>query len=156
MVYSDFQHLGLGSVFMPGKYLLTFIACFIVGCGCISLHADATPTKDIVRLQYTEGKSSPIILKDWQVPVLQGASSCGIYPWSLYEIDGIAPMLVARRKELGWTQQDLAKLAGLTLQQVHTNEATKYASVTLKEISRIARVLDRGRTIRYHVHHGKK
>jgi DNA-binding XRE family transcriptional regulator len=141
---------------MPGKYLLTFIICFIVGGGWKFLRADATPTKDVVRLQYTDGKSSPIILKDSQVPVLQGVSNCGIYPWSLYEIDGIAPMLVARRKELGWTQQDLAKRAGLTLQQVRTNEATKYASVTLKEISRIARVLDRGRTIRHRVRHAKK
>jgi transcriptional regulator with XRE-family HTH domain len=50
--------------------------------------------------------------------------------------------LIQSRKDLGWTQKNLADKLGVTEQQVQKLEASKYAGARLSTLIRVARALD--------------
>jgi transcriptional regulator with XRE-family HTH domain len=51
--------------------------------------------------------------------------------------------LIQARKDLKWTQKNLADRLGITEQQIQKLEATKYARARLDTLLRVARALDR-------------
>ena len=51
--------------------------------------------------------------------------------------------LIQARKDLKWTQKNLADKLGMTEQQVQKLEAKKYATARLDTLIRVARALDR-------------
>lgn len=57
-------------------------------------------------------------------------------------LENIGVELIQERKNLGWTQKQLADKLGITEQQIQKLEKNKYATARLDTLIRVARALD--------------